>query len=319
QNLKYLLITLGLVFSVGWGSNALKLTLDDLFYWQQFVSNKDILTAQANQLSFEQHVRDLKPLRDNAVPDLAIKSKSAVSVLTGHNSSDRPLFEKEAREKLAIASLTKLMTAYVVTKHYDLEKEITVSSKAINQEENFGKLKAGQTLTVRELLYPLLIESSNDAAFALANDYNGTNEAWFIDLMNKEARNLGLNDTYFFNSSGLDPKDYEPQNRVNYSTALDLVKLAKEIIKNDLIVSIISTPKITLYEEELINTNQLLTEVPYMLGGKTGYTDKAQGCFLMISKAPKNKGYLINVILASQNRFTEMEKLMRWTQEAYLW
>ncbi len=175
------------------------------------------------------------------------------------------------------------------------------------------------------LLYPLLMESSNDAAFALANDYPGMTERGFVELMGWEAERLGLDNTFFDNPTGLDPE--ESGTKMNYSTVADLVKLTKELLNKPLVWKILSTQRYSLYGPELVNTNELLFDDSVdwrdrIVGGKTGYTGEADGCIILVMKAPKNQGYLINVILGAngtQDRFGEMKKLVDWVETAYKW
>jgi len=276
-----------------------------------------LLAAQERQLSFLDYTRDLKPLRDRSIPDLQITAKSAISILVDNQGKERILFEKEKNEELPMASLTKLMTAKIVLDNYNLSGEIKISEEAVSQEESFGKLSAGKILSVNYLLYPLLMESSNDAAFAIANDYDGMTEKRFIQLMNNEAQKLGLANTYFFNPTGLDPEN--PEENINYSSPFDLAKLTENLLGKELLWKILSTAKFDTYGPELINTNELLGKFPGIIGGKTGYTEKALGCFLLAVEAPKGKGYLINVILGTEDRFGEMEKLINWLNQAYEW
>ena len=98
-----------------------------------------------------------------------------------------------------------------------------------------------------------------------------------------------------------------------------MVKLAKELLGDSLIWEILSAPTMNLYGQTLESTNELLGKLPNIVGGKTGYTEKALGCFLLVVEAPKGKGYLINVVLGSPDRFGEMEKLTNWVKEAYYW
>jgi D-alanyl-D-alanine carboxypeptidase (penicillin-binding protein 5/6) len=299
------------------GVNFFEKNLKDLFYWQEISQNPRIFAAQ---ISLEEKLKELKPIRNREVGSLEAEASSAISVLFKDSGEERTLFEKDINLELPIASLTKLMTAKVVLEHYDLSKMIKISKEAVAQEEDFGRLEAGRELSVEYLLYPLLMESSNDAAFALANDYEGITEERFVSLMNLEAQKLNLQNTYFFNVSGLDPE--ESGTEMNYSTVADLAKLAKELLKDSLVWEILSTPKFDLYGPELVNTNELLGEVPGIVGGKTGYTDLAKDCFLLVLEAPKDHGYLTNVILGAGNgsyRFLEMEKLIDWAQEAYRW
>jgi len=320
NNLKFFVIALVLVSLTTWGVNFLGQDLEKFFLNQQFTSNPQILAAQANQMEFAQLMRDSKPLRIRASEDLDIEAKAAISVLLNNHGGEKILFEKAAEAALPIASLSKLITVDVILKNYDLAKEIIITKEAVSQEEDFGKLRVGDVLTVQQLLYPLLMESSNDAAFALANDYDGVNETTFVKMMNENAKNLGLANTHFVNSSGLDPETWESKEKINVSSARDLKQLAKELLKTPLVWEILSTPKINLYGETLVSTNKLLGVIPGIIGGKTGYTDTALGCFVLVVKAPNNQGQIINVILGTTlDRFSEMEKLIDWTNQAYLW
>ena len=317
KSFKFFLTTFVLSFPFWWGINNLQAELLDVFYYRELAHNPRLLMAQANQMEFEERVKTLKPLRDGQAPDLIVNARSAVSLLINNFGREKILFEKNINQQLPIASLTKLMTAYVVLEHYDLTKEIKVSKEAIQQEENLGKLAVGEVLSVETLLYPLLMESSNDAAFSLANDYDGMTGEVFVDLMNLEAKQLGMENTFFSNVSGLDSETSAP---TNYSTAYDLTILARELLNHDLIWQILSTPKINLYGAELINSNQLLGKISGVVGGKTGYTEEALGCFVLVLEAPSDHRYLINIILGTSNgRFSEMEKLIDWTQKAYKW
>lgn len=321
MTLKFKIFLIALILSLPfwWGMNLLEAELKDFFFWQEISQNPQIFTAQ---ITLEEKLRSLRPIRDKNVEDLKVEGESIISVFLSNEGNEKILFEKNINQELPIASLTKLMTALVILENYDLAKEIKISKRAIDQREDFGKLEEGKTFQVKYLLYPLLLESSNDAAFALANDYNGMTEEKFIELMNLEAQKISLKNTYFADSTGLDPK--KPNKEINYSTAMDLIKLSKELLKKPLIWEILSTPKFSGYGPELINTNELLFDSsiswrPQIIGGKTGETPQAKGCLLLVLRAPKNKGYLINVILGTSDRFGEMKKLVDWLNSAYKW
>lgn len=316
KNLKIFLIVFILSLPFWWGTNLLEKELKDFFFWRELSQNPQILTAQ---IAAEQKLEDLKPIKKPGAEDLEIEAESAITLFipARKDALDRVLFEKNSDKKLAIASLTKLMTAKIVLENYDLSKEITISRKAVEQEEDFGKLKTGKTFSVEYLLYPLLMESSNDAAFSLANDYNGMTGNEFVRLMNLEVKDMGLKNTYFANVTGLDPEP--PKTAMNYSTVADLAKITKELLKYPLIWEILSTSNFNLYGPELTNTNRLLEEIPSIVGGKTGYTEKAGGCMLLVLKSPRNSGYLINIILGSNDRFGEIKKLVDWLKLAYKW
>jgi D-alanyl-D-alanine carboxypeptidase len=293
--------------------------LHDYFFWQESTSNPKILAAEINQMALNQNWHFAGLVRDNDVLDFATQATSAISVLLDRTGKEKVLFAKNIEETLPIASITKLMTAKVVLENYDLQKEIVITREAVAQEESLGELTAGQTLTVQQLLYPLLMESSNDAAFALFNDYDGMTRVKFVEMMNAAAREMGLANTYFYNPSGLEPEEDRVSNGLNYSTAADLVTLTKNLLDKPLIWDILQTSRINLYGPILANGNKLLDKMPGVLGGKTGYTEQAQGCFVLVVEAPADKGILVNVILGAPDRFLEMENLINWVKQAYGW
>ena len=236
------------------------------------------------------------------------------------------LFKKNGSQKLPIASLTKLMTALVVLDNYNLSQLAEISKEAVLQEEEQGELKVGEILFVKNLLYIMLMESSNDAAYALSEIIGKES---FVDLMNHKARNIGLENTYLGNPTGLDPID--PIDLINYSTAEDLVKLTEYLLKNQLLIlEILSLEEFELYRPDntfhhkLRNTNEFLADDGWqaeIIGGKTGWTPRAKGCFLLVLKSAnwqtENESYLTYVILGSNNRFEEMRKLIDWTNKAF--
>jgi D-alanyl-D-alanine carboxypeptidase len=319
KSLKYLIISCLGSFLFFFGINLMEKGLNSFFYSQALADQPMILLAQ---VSPEQGVGKIEPSASSS--EFSLEAKSGISIAIDSWGKEKVLFEKNSQEKLPIASLSKLMTALVVLDNYDLDKEITVSKEAVAQEENFGKLSAGDVLSVKYLLFPLLMESSNDAAYSLANDYPGMREKSFVELMNDKALKLGLENTSFINSTGLDP---ETGTEINLSTAKDLSKLTKKLLGRPLIWQILSTPKYSLYGPELINTNKLLTDSvewkDKIMGGKTGYTDKAGGCLILFLKAPQNPEFLIiNVILGTKDeasRFEQVKKLVNWLNVSYEW
>ena len=338
KRIKIFLIALILSLPIFWGINILEKNLNDFFFWYKISQNPQIFTAQ---IALEEKFREMKLIRNKKIPDLEIEAKSVISVLIDNNGKEKALFEKEDNQKLPIASLTKLMTAWVVLEYYDLSKEITIAKLASNQYGDIRRLEEGRTFPVKYFLYPLLMESSNGATFALANDYQEMTERDFVELMNLEAKKIGLNDTFFDNPTGLDPEDSKTE--MNYSTANDLAKFVKKLLAKPLIWEILSIPRYSEYGPELINTNRFLikedesSSLPLaaarvlddsadwqekIIGGKTGYTDKAGGCLLLVIKAPRNQGFLINIILGAngkEDRFEEMGKLIDWLNQAYKW
>ncbi|MFH1582667.1 MAG: serine hydrolase [bacterium] len=316
NNYKVIIVSFLIVLPFWWGINVLEENLQDFFFWKIIADHPEIIAAN---ISLEQELKDSKPIRKDEVPDFQTDAKATFSVFLSDNGKEKVLLEKNINTKLPIASLTKLMTANVVLKYYDLKKEIAVSKEAVLQAEDFGKLQTGKVFTVKYLLYPLLMESSNDAAFALADDYDGMTESRFISLMNWEAENIEMEDTSFINVSGLDPEDDEPKSKINISTAKDMFLLTKNLLEEDLIWEILSTKEFADYGPILNNTNKLLENVQGVMGGKTGYTKEAGECIVLASKSPKNRGILISVILGSEDRFGEMERLVNWLKSAHEW
>jgi D-alanyl-D-alanine carboxypeptidase len=301
------------------GVDILEKGMEDFFYVRELEKNPLVLIADISSLAL---LNIGEPIRIQEVPDLKILAKSAISVFVDSQERDLILFEKNKSEKLPIASLTKLITALVASNIYELSDTIEISKQAVEQEGEEIELKVGEVLSVKELLHMALIESSNDAAYALATPNIKTKrlkEESFVDLMNLEAyHNIGLNPkiTHFINPTGLDPED--PLQITNYSTAEDLVKLAKYLIKyKSEILEILSQRENGDFSYALENTNELLGEIEGIIGGKTGYTDRAGGCLILILEGPRKNTFLINVILGSENRFEEMKELINWTKQAF--
>ena len=243
------------------------------------------------------------PIRNWSISQPEIKAKTALVFGTEKN---KILYQKNIEQVLPIASLTKLMTGLIVLEKIDLDQIVKVSQKAVEAYGDNGGLVVDEEISVRNLLYALLMESSNDAAVALSEVFE---ETPLVDLMNQKAKELGLANTHF-----VDPTGYNP---ANTSTALDLVELVKYSLKEPLIWQILKTPNIDLLNHHLTNTNQLLGRWPGIIGGKTGYTDEAQGCMLLVIKQMYEN--LIIIVLGAEDRFLATEKLVNWAKEAYVW
>lgn len=310
KGLRYFLISLLLAFLFFGGINYFQGNLEDFFFFKE---TKNLpLRAQISQDFFE----EFRPFRNWEIEKTEIEAEAAIAVFLDSKGKEKVLFEKNSRQKLPVASLTKLMTALIVLENYDLSQNVEISE--VLSEDN-GQLKIGEKFEIGDLLYFLLISSDNGAAKALAKEMGLKS---FVFLMNKKAQALGMERTFFVNPTGLDP-DYD-QEVSNFSTAQDLVILAKSALRQPLIYKILATSEIEIYSREnlishkLENTNELLGTFPEVLVGKTGWTPKARGCLMVMTKAGKNKGKIISVILGSDNRFEEMEKLISWIDKAYI-
>jgi len=315
KKLKIFLITFILSLPFWWGANILSSNLESFWYWQEIAGNPQILAAQMNQQILEMKAQELKIKKTQAerLANLEIEAKAVISVEIDRQGNEKILFEKNSQQPLPIASLTKLMTANIVAEYFDLNQSIKISPQAIQQPEDFGELKPGQVLTVKNLLYVLLIESSNDAAFALAEIMG---QEGFVGLMNSESKDLGLKNTYFGNPTGL---NFNDEDLNNHSSAEDLVKLTKYLLeKRPLLREIFGLREYNLYladgryHHKLLTTNEFLREPSVwqnkIIGGKTGETRQAGDCLLLVLDTPN--GFLINVILGAEDRVKEMKKLL---------
>lgn len=225
-------------------------------------------------------------------------------------------FGKRETRRVPVASLTKIMTAYVVRQEAGLDDLITVTKAdvrhALNGDATTAGLRAGERLTVRDLLYGLMLPSGADAAHALAERY-GPGTAKFVAKMNAAARRLGLRDTRYANPDGLPSKAY--------STARDQATLTGAALRDPVIAQIARTRKRTVTKTALHrshvwrNTNDLLADGA--LGLKTGYTRQAGYCLSFA--AMRNGRTYIGVVLGDRGdaaRFATARRLLDWAEEA---
>ena len=181
--------------------------------------------------------------------------------------SERLLLDRNARERAAMASTTKIMTALLICEQCNVLDRMRVPKEAVGIEGSSMYLREGEILTLQELLYGLMLSSGNDAAVALAIYCGGTVEG-FVERMNDKARALGLKDTHFANPNGLDAPGH-------YSTARDLAALGAYAMENPIFAKTVSTKTITVGERYLRNHNKLLWLLDGADGIKTGFTRTA--------------------------------------------
>lgn len=238
---------------------------------------------------------------------------SAKSYLLYDYTSNQILVNQNGDARMEPASLTKLMTAYLTfdaLKHMTLspEQTLVVPSSAVRTEggESRMLLKAGQEVTVGELLRGLIVQSGNDAAVTLAVNIAGS-EAGFVDMMNKEAKRLGMNNTHFANPVGL------PDAR-HYSSASDLALLTAAIVRDyPQHQQLFALRDYTFNNVTQANRNRLLWLDPYADGMKTGHTETAGYC--LVGTAKRNDHRLISVLLGASSdnlRATESQKLLNF-------
>lgn len=233
-------------------------------------------------------------LNCKAVPCLCAKSAILMDADTG-----QVLCAQGETEPALIASTTKIMTALLVVERGDLDRRVQIPSEATGIEGSSIYLKAGEILTVRELLYGMMLHSGNDAATALALDHSGSIEA-FAAEMNRKAAALGLENSHFANPHGLDSEE-------NYASAQDLAHLTQAALREPEFVEIVSTKSIRIGDRALTNHNKLLWTVEGAMGVKTGYT-RAAGRIL-VSAAERGGRRLIAVTINDGNDWRDHKAL----------
>ena len=231
-------------------------------------------------------------------------------------STGRVLYENNAHQALPPASTTKVLTALLVLESVeDLSTTVTLPDDFANVGESGIQLEPGETQTIEDLLYALMLRSANDAAQALAIAVSGTEEA-FVKYMNDKTEELGLTDSTWQNPHGLDAEGH-------LTSAYDLAMITREAMKYPLFNQIIVTEQWTLpwpsnvYDRVVYNYNQFLTLYEGADGVKTGYTDTAGNC--LVASATRNGMRLIGVVLncPNQTHYEQMELLMDYGFETY--
>ena len=248
------------------------------------------------------------PLEDGAPVELTSPSAMLVEAGTG-----TVIFEKNADEKRQVASVTKLMTLLICLEklaagEIHAEDEVVISPEAAGQIGSQALLDAGASYPLETLLHATIIASANDAACALAEHMAGS-EAGFADLMNQRAQELGMEDTFYVNSTGL------PDER-QYTTARDVAKLACEVCRHEAYFTHASVWLDTLTHPsgrttDLTNTNRLVRFYEGCDGLKTGSADVSKYC--LAATAQKNGLRLIAIVLGtphSQTRFNEARSML---------
>jgi len=225
---------------------------------------------------------------------------SAGSAILLDAQTGRVLYEKQADKQSLIASTTKIMTALVVCEQMNVLDRVRIPEEAVGIEGSSMYLKAGEVLTVQDLLYGLMLHSGNDAAVALAIYCGGTVEG-FAELMNDKAHRLGMHDTHFVNPNGLDAPGH-------YSTARDMARLAAYAMENPIFARTVSTKTVTAGNRTLRNHNKLLWTLEGADGVKTGFT-KAAGRIL-VSSCTRQGRRLIAVTMNDGNDWQDHSKLM---------
>lgn len=234
---------------------------------------------------------------------------SAAAYVLMDAASGRVLTGSREDDPRLIASTTKIMTALIALERCDPDAEVEIEPAWTGVEGSTMYLSAGQTMTVRDLLYGLMLASGNDAAVALACITAGDVES-FAALMNERAAELGCENTHFENPNGLDSDDH-------YSCARDLALIAREAIRNEEFRRIVSTQSATVCGMTYTNHNRLLRECEGVFGVKTGYTEAAGRT--LVTCCERDGVTLICVTLSDPDDWTDHAALYDWAYDEYVW
>ena len=227
------------------------------------------------------------------ITEPSINSRAAIVL---DRNSGLILYGKNENEKRKMASTTKIMTAIVVIENANLESIVTISQKAAGTGGSRLGLHTNDKVSVKDLLYGLLLCSGNDAAVALA-EFVGGDLPGFSNLMNNKVSELGLTSTHFVTPHGLD-------NESHYTTAYELAKIADYALKNETFRNIVGTKNHTItinkYSKSLSNTNELLGNFEGVYGIKTGFTNGANRC--LVTAIKRNNMDLICIVLGADTK-----------------
>lgn len=248
--------------------------------------------------------------RVQAPPPLTAEAALIMDAATG-----KVVFERQAHQRRAMASTTKMMTALVALEKGKITDKVTVPRIPLPQEASMGLLW-GDVLTLEDLLWGLLLPSGNDAATVIAFHVGGGSMENFVKLMNQKAADLGLRNTHFMNPHGLDEDDH-------YSSAYDLAVIARKAMENTVFAKIVGTRTWTIRASRtfyLTNSNFLLRPVNESIGAdgiKTGYTDDAGDS--IVASASRDGRRVIVVALDTADRTAEAIKLFNYAFSTFQW
>lgn len=262
-----------------------------------------------------------------------------ISVPTAHASvimdvdSGEILYARNAEDRRQIASLTKLFTATVVMDRIkDLDELVTIDEEAVYADGtrvgcprsgfcNGERLRVGEKVRARDLLKAALMNSANDAAIALGKHIGKTQDG-FAKIMNDRAKELGLTHSNFCTPSGLEPDGREEE---CYSSALDVAKIAAHALKYEALWDIMRIEKTIIvsadgrYSHEIFNTDELLGQLPNLIGTKTGFTPLAGYSLLAVASDDTRNHKIVSVVLNDPYRWQSIRSMFDWSFTAFDW
>ena len=259
----------------------------------------------------------------NEIQDLIVESASssveepkinARAAIIYDRTTKQIIWGKNENEKRAMASTTKIMTALIVLENSNLSDVVTISKKAAGTGGSRLKISTGDKITVNDLLYGLMLRSGNDAAVALAEHVGGSIKG-FAELMNKKAKELGLNNTNFVTPHGLD-------NENHYTNAYELAVLTDYALNNETFAKIVNTKSTSINingnTRNIYNTNELLGYMQGVNGVKTGFTNGAGRC--LVTSCTRDNNQIITIVLGcdtKKQRTSDSTKLIEYAFQNY--
>lgn len=231
---------------------------------------------------------------------------SAVSAVLYYPEYEKVLFEKNSDSLRSMASTTKIMTSLIALEECTPDRVVEITAEMVNVEGTSSGLRAGDKITLRDLVYCMMLESGNDAANSVAIELGGSFQG-FAEIMNKRAAEIGMKNTSFVTPSGLDDENH-------YTTAYDMALLAAEALENRDFrgISKETNKKVTFVDSDksvtLYNHNRLLREYDGCIGIKTGFTKKSGRC--LVSAAERNGIMLIAVTLNAGDDWNDHKKML---------
>lgn len=235
---------------------------------------------------------------------------TAESAILMDMESKRILYAKDIHNQRSVASISKIMTAILAIESGKLDDIVTIGDEI---DKSYGSgiyITKGEEMSLRDLVYGLMLRSGNDASYAIAK-YVGDNQ--FVQMMNDKAKEIGMQNTVFNNPNGLDEEEG------NYSTAYDMALLTSYAMNNEEYRKIVSTQvhKVKTNKNTYLwtNKNKLLSMYQYTTGGKTGYTKKAKRT--LVTTSSKNNLNLVAVTLNDGNDFKDHVSLFEYGFDNY--
>lgn len=278
------------------------------------IINLLVITSNADEIDYEENDEIWEQTQEIDTKKEELPKINSRAVVVFDRESKTVIYEKNMNSKRAQASTTKIMTAIVALEKGNLNETIEICKKAANTGGSRLGIKTGDRISLKDLLYGLLLRSGNDAAVQIAIHIGGNIEG-FAKMMNEKAKELGLENTNFVTPHGLD-------NSNHYTTAYELAVLTDYAMKNNLFSKIVGTKQTTIYINSnpvtINNTNELLGNLDGVNGVKTGFTSQAGRC--LVTSVNRNNLQIITVVLGAdtkKDRTKDSINLIEYTYKNY--